>query len=466
MDMENSSGKQEATSRRDFLKMTAAMGAGITLGSRQAGAAGVPRPNVLIVLTDQEREDVPRALMHLPHRAELERRGIRLTHTFVTAPQCSASRSTLMTGLYPHNSGVVTNVDKSSLGRALSPNIPTLGRVFRDHGYKTAYLGKWHMTDGLGGGSNSRDDSDALKAFGFDHYHLLSGSELADAAGAWIAKQSSRPWLLVVSFPYLPHNMYRVVKLMEKIKIRPGVKLPPNFNDNLKGKPAAQEQFLQRDQGHVSLGWGEEQWLRYRSYYLELIERVDGYLGKILEPLRRRSDADDTVVVYSSDHGDMGGAHRLPFKGPFMYDELLRVPMVISYPRRFRNPVVSDSMVSSVDLVPTLASIAGIEWPRPLPGKDFSLLFDHPKETMHAAVFAEYYGKQHWVNPIRTIRTGDWKYNLYVEPGREIAEELYDLHADPGELNNLAHQSAYADPRTNLRARLLRWRRETHDPLL
>jgi arylsulfatase A-like enzyme len=404
--------------------------------------------------------------MHLPRRAELEQRGLRLTHYFVTAPQCSASRATLLTGLYPHHADVVTNVDRSSLGRALSPSLPTLGKMFRAGGYKTAYLGKWHLTNGLAGGSASKDDSNALRAFGFDHYHFASGSQLADAAARWIAGQTSRPWLLIVSFPYLPHNMYAVVRHMQETKIRPGVELPPNFDDNLKGKPAAQRQFLTRDQGRPALGWGKEEWLRYRSYYLDLIEKVDGYLGAMLKALRRRADADDTVVVYSSDHGDMGGAHRLPFKGPFMDDELLQVPLVISWPRRFPNPVISDSMVSSIDLAPTLAVLAGIEWPQPLPGKDFTLLFDHPHELVRAEVFAEYYGKQHWVNPIRTIRTADWKYNLYVAPGRELAEELYSLRTDRGEVRNLAGQSTFAGPRADLRVRLLNWRRQTRDPLL
>ena len=463
--MIDSDGGQKTTSRRAFLETVAAMGSGMAVW-RNAAAPAPPRPNILIVLTDQEREDIPRRLMHLPHRAELEQRGIRLTHYFVTAPQCSASRATLLTGRYPHQAGVVTNVDRSSLGRALSPSLPTLGKVFRTSGYTTAYLGKWHLTDGLGGGSSSKNDSGALKAFGFDHYHFASGAQLADVASEWIAGQTRRPWLLVVSFPYLPHNMYAVVRRMHEIKVRPGLDLPPNFDDNLKGKPAAERQFLTRDQGRPALDWGKEEWLRYRSYYLDLIEKVDAYLGKILNALGRRRDSDNTLVVYSSDHGDMGGAHRLPFKGPFMYEELLRVPLVMSWPRRFPHAVVSDSMASSVDLAPTLATVAGIEWPSPLPGKDFSLLFDRPRETVRAEVFAEYYGKQHWVNPIRTIRTADWKYNLYVAPGREVAEELYHLRADPGELHNLAGQSAFASPRADLRSRLLNWRRNTRDPLL
>jgi arylsulfatase A-like enzyme len=464
--MTDSAGGQRTTSRRAFLQSVAAVGAGTAVWNDPGEAVGGLRPNILIVLTDQEREDIPRRLMSLPHRAELEQRGIRLTHNFVTAPQCSASRATLMTGLYPHQAGVVTNVDRTSLGRAISSSLPTLGKVFRASGYKAAYLGKWHLTDGLGGRTNSKDDSNALRAFGFDHYHFVSGARLADSAADWIAGQNSRPWLLVVSFPYLPHNMYAVVRRMQEIKVRPGVELPPNFDDNLEGKPVAQRQFLTRDQGKPARGWGKEEWLRYRSYYLDLIEKVDGYLGTILKALRHGPDADDTVVVYSSDHGDMGGAHRLPFKGPFMYDELLRVPLVISWPRRFRSAVVSDSMVSSIDLAPTLAAVAGVEWPQPLPGKDFTLLFDRPKETVRAEVFAEYYGKQHWVNPIRTIRTTDWKYNLYVAPGREVAEELYDLRIDPGELRNLAGQAAFIGPRADLRARLLNWRRQTRDPLL
>jgi arylsulfatase A-like enzyme len=372
----------------------------------------------------------------------------------------------LLTGLYPHQTGVETNVDRTSLGRRLSPDIPTLGKVFQDHGYTTAYLGKWHLTDGLASGTSSDDDSGGLKSYGFEHYHFASDSQLPDAAAEWIRKAPSTPWLLIVSFADTPHDIGLIYKLMPKIAVRPGVTLPSNFEDDLRSKPAAQEEFLTTDQKKITIGWGKEEWLRYRSYYLSLLEKLDGYVGTILEPLRSRRDADDTIVVCSSDHGDMGGAHHLPLKGPFMYDELLRVPLVISHPRRSRGPVVSDSMVSGVDLAPTLASMAGIEWPNPLPGKNFSLLFDHPQEIIHAAVFAEYYGKQHWVNPIRTIRTVDWKYNVYVAPGVELSAEMYDLKNDPGEIHNLVGQSAYQNVQNALAADLLAWRRNTRDPLL
>lgn len=454
-------------SRRSFLKASSGLAvAGSFAAPRRAAATPARPPNIAIILTDQEREEVPRSLLHLPNRAALEERGIRLTHAFATAPQCSPSRSTLMTGLYPHQAGVVTNVDRTSLGRRLSPRLPALGSVFKDHGYTTAYLGKWHLTNGLGGGVNPDEDSEALRAYGFQRYHFVADAGLADAAANWLKSAPSTPWLLVVSFPYLTHDITGVARLIPELKVRPGVKLPANFDDDLKSKPAPQEEFLQRDQGRVSLGWGKEEWLRYRSHYLSLIEQADKYLGVILEAIRRRTDADDTIVVYSSDHGDMGGAHHLPFKGPFMYDELLRVPLVISWPRRFRRPVESSSLVSSLDLAPTLATLAGLEWPRRLPGKDYSLLFDHPDEMIRAAVFAEYYGKQHWVNPIRTLRTMDWKYNIYVAPGQELAAELYDLRKDAGEVHNLADNAEYRHVRQALGENLLEWRRRTKDPML
>ncbi len=404
--------------------------------------------------------------MHLPNREALESHGIRFTHAFCTAPQCSASRAAMMTGLYPHQAGVVTNVDKSSLGRALSTRIPTLGTAFQRAGYKTAYLGKWHLRDGLGSGCPAGNPACGLRAYGFDDYHFASGAQLASAAADWISKRPPEPWLLIVSFPYIPHNMYTAARKISRVKIRPGVKLPENFDDNLRLKPPPQEQFLERDQGRVSLKWTKDDWLRYRTYYLTLIEEADRYVGVILNALGSTGRTDDTVVVYSSDHGDMGGAHHLPFKGPFMYDELLRVPLTISSPRLFAKPVESGSLASTLSLAPTLCSIAGIRWPTALPGKDLSLLFRYPRETLQAEIFAEYYSKQHWVNPIRTIRTQDWKYNLYVAPGQELYDELYHLRDDPGELRNLTRNSSYGNVRKDLRHRLLAWRKQTRDPLL
>ena len=176
----------------------------------------------------------------------------------------------------------------------------------------------------------------------------------------------------------------------------------------------------------------------------------------------RRGDVENTIVFYTADHGDMGGAHRLPFKGPFMYDELLNVPLTISYPLMVQKPMVSDSLVSLVDVVPTICSLTGTAWPDRLSGVDLSLLLSSPETEVRKRIFSEYYGKQKWREPIRTVREKNWKYNRYINDG----EELYDLENDPGEIHNLAGNPQYADKQNELASHLLHWRQSTYDPLL
>ncbi len=436
--------------RRDFITTSiAGLTAGGLTGIPSARASSSDRPNVLYVFTDQEREGVSRRFLRLPNRMRLEEHGVRFTQAFCTTPQCSASRSSLLTGRYPHEAGVVANVDGNSMGKPLSPDIPSLGNVFSRNGYATGYFGKWHLGN----------DKDGLDDFGFPGYRRLKGNELAQAAADWIDEQSSQPWFLMVSFNN-PHDIYHYPRETD-VSVRDGVTIPDNFNDDLKGKPSPQRKFLVDDQGKVTLDWDKQRWLEYRSYYLDLIEKVDGHLGLILDALEKKGQTENTIVVYTSDHGDMGGGHRLPFKGPFMYEELLNVPLVISYPKRLQR-VLSNSLVSLVDIVPTLCDLTGVEWPGPLSGTSLCPVFQDPGERVRRVVYSEYYGKQKWAVPIRTIRTRNWKYNTYVNGG----EELYDLKADPGETVNLVDNPDRKDVKQRLSKRLQRWRQETEDPLL
>jgi arylsulfatase A-like enzyme len=153
-------------------------------------------------------------------------------------------------------------------------------------------------------------------------------------------------------------------------------------------------------------------------------------------------------VVYTADHGDAIGEHGLPFKGPFMYEPLIRIPLVISAPWKWKTGV-RDDMTVQADLAPTLAGLAGVQWP----GKVTGMNLDRGS-TDRDAVFLEYYAKQKWVNPIRTIRTSRWKLNWY-DSGHQ---ELYDLQADPQEVRNLASDGGSAEVRRELEGRLNRWR--------
>jgi len=206
----------------------------------------------------------------------------------------------------------------------------------------------------------------------------------------------------------------------------------------------------------------EADWKRYVSAYYELIEKVDNHLGRILDALEARGLRERTLVVYTSDHGDMAGSHGLPFKGPFMYDELLRVPFIVSWPDTLPQGVPCNELVSNIDVAPTLCAAGNIDWPERFVGRDLATLFKDPTTPWRDEIFAEYYAKQHWANPIRTVRTQRWKYNLYLDGG----EELYDLSKRPLEVHNLAGAEECRAIQEDLSQRLLTWRRETEDPFL
>jgi arylsulfatase A-like enzyme len=391
-----------------------------------------PRPSVLVFLTDQETA-LPPGPLNVPNRRRLESGGVRFTNAFCTTPQCSAARSSLLTGLEPHKTGVITNVDGESTGKGLAATIPNLGSVFRAAGYQTGYFGKWH----LGQEAQGRTE------FGFTTTGRGKDEAVAQQAAAWIRQQTS-PWLAYVSV-LNPHDIYQIVKDLKSVTPRPGVTAPSSSLSDLASKPSEQQQYVDIDQGKLTAAFTSEDWLRYRTYYCQLIEKADACLGTVLDGI---TDLGTTVVAYSSDHGDALGEHGLPFKGPFMYEPLIRIPMVIRAPGRLKAEV-REELVSSADLAPTLASLAGLSWPVKVAGLDLTR-----ERDKRDAVFLEYYAKQKWVNPIRTIRTHRWKLNWY-DSGHQ---ELYDLKEDSREVRNLAGVASSHGIKTQLEARLNAWR--------
>jgi arylsulfatase A-like enzyme len=396
------------------------------LGSCASAAfAAGRRPNVLVFMTDQESALLP-GPVHLPARAILEKTAVRFTHAFCNTPQCSPARSSLLTGLEPHRTGVLTNVDSNSLGKPLPLTLPTIGSVFQKAGYATGYFGKWHLGN----------QKQGLEQYGFSEFGEGHDNDVARKAAAWVKAQRG-PWLAWVSV-LNPHNIYRLPHMLRRVKPRRGVLPPVSTLANLAGKPTEQQEYADHDQGEATEKFSSDDWVRYRSYYCELVEKADANLGTVLAAL---PDAGNTVVAYTSDHGDALGEHGLPFKGPFMYEEEIRVPLLISAPRGVGLPFRADDLITQASIAPMLAQVAGVEWPRrPSPPGD--------------AVFLEYYAKQKWVNPIRTIRTNRWKLNWY-DSGHK---ELYDLSSDQHELVNHAGEDSGRAVQTKLEARLDAWR--------
>jgi arylsulfatase A-like enzyme len=431
-------------------------------GLSQGGAAPqaeAGRPDVVIVLTDQQRADAFGAAgstgLHTPAMDRLARDGVLFTRAFAATPQCSPSRAALLTGRHPHRTGVMGNTGAAGktppagMSSALDRSLPTLGRVFGAAGYETAYFGKWHL------GGTPGD-------YGFEsHNTSFADPALTRHVVGFLQKRAAattrRPLLLIVSW-LNPHDIYGVLS-----GVPPGPRavaataLPANLADDLGRKPYPQRHYLEEDQGKPFTGASRELWLRYRGFYNELVEAVDKEIGTVLDAMA--PGARPPIAIFSSDHGDLSGAHGLPFKGPAMYDELVRVPLVISWPGRIRS-ARSDALVSLIDIVPTLCDLAGIAPPGGMDGLSLRPLLEQRAVSVRDVVFGEYYGKQAWRVPIRMARTARWKYVRYLGYG----EELYDLAADPGELHNLAADPGAATEHTRLARELDEWMQRTGDP--
>lgn len=463
------------------------------------------RPNVLIVFSDQESHHDLLPGVRAPHQERLAARGAAFTQPYCTAPQCSPARSSLLTGLYPHQTGVQTNLDAAH-ARDLPQGLPTIGDLARGAGYRTAYFGKWHLSRGHGaeahgfdvafhpsehpgehpgehpadgaGGRTSDASREAAGTRASDPRgasgdrpaggpreagaggagpggHAGADMRAAERAAAWLQAQDGGPWLAVVSFVN-PHDIYEFPRRPDQ-PVRPGLTPPPSLGDDLSTKPAAQRRFLQEDQGRPLVGAAADRWLRYRSLYGDLIGGVDACLGRVLEVLDRRALWPQTCVVYTSDHGDLAGAHGLPFKGPCLYEELVRVPLLLAWEGVVPAGARPSGLVSHLDLLPTLCAALGVAAPPACAGRNLlDLLAGRP---WRGELFFEYLAKQRWVCPIRGLRSGPWKLSQYLDGDRE----LYHLGEDPHETENLAGRAAHAAELARLVDRLEAWRREAGD---
>lgn len=431
---------------------------------------GAVRPDVIILLTDQQRADAFGAAgaadLRTPAMDRLARQGVLFTRAFAATPQCSPSRAALLTGRYPHRTGVMGNTIEglegggaaadrpfSGMSGPLDRSLPTLGGVFAAAGYDTAYFGKWHL------GGTPGD-------YGFEtHDARVNDATLARRVTGFLQKRAAdgarRPLLLIVSW-INPHDIYSVLQTGPPGAQRPpATRLPSNLADPLDQKPFPQRHYLKEDQGKLFVGATEADWRRYRAFYNGLVETVDREIGLVLDALPQRDLP--PITVFSSDHGDLGGAHGLPYKGPAMYEELIRVPLVLAWPGSIA-AARSDALVSLIDLLPTLCDLTGVRAPGGIDGLSLRPILEPAApgsvKWTRDTVFGEYYGKQAWRVPIRMARTARWKYVRYLGYG----EELYDLASDPGELRNLALDPKAASERTRLARELDGWMRRTGDP--
>jgi len=234
------------------------------------------------------------------------------------------------------------------------------------------------------------------------------------------------------------------------------------YQEDLAAKPWPQLAFMEQNQGQIIHGMEQGEWQYYRDYYRQKVTLVDEQVGRVLAGLKANGMWENTIILYSSDHGDMDTFHKLVFKGPFMYEHMIRVPALVRVPPGLGgvSPYVErEHDWVNVDIMPTVLDLVGLDAPE-VDGISYEpLLTGGDQGAARNFVVTQYYGKQQWVNPIRSIRTHDFKYNLYVEFG----EELYDLRNDPEEIVNLAGDAAYTLVKADLRDRLDKWIEENGD---
>lgn len=442
------------------------------------------RPNILFICTDQQHAGMLSCAgnrwLQTPAMDSLARTGARFERAYCVNPVCVPSRTGMLTGYTPSRFGMQHNGALGSTRIPAEIQRQTMGWLFRDAGYETAYGGKTHVPG-------------KIADYGFDVLTADQREELAAACVAFLKKPHDKPFLLVASF-INPHDIcYMAINDFERAKaFKPAAngKAPPqlclaaalerpagmpeaeffanccppapaNLEPQVDAPGAVQQSLAGKGRTfrqHAFQNWSVEQWRLHRWAYCRLTERVDREIGQVLQALRLAGLEEKTLVVFTSDHGDMDGSHRLEHKSMF-YQEAARVPFIVSL-KGVTQPGLVDNrhLVSSgQDLIPTLCDFAGIKTPPALLGRSVRALAEgRAAQDWRPCVVSEtHYG--------RMICTGRYKYCVYETGQRR--EQLVDLEKDPGEMQNLAADPACSDVLARHRQLLREWVETNHDQL-
>jgi choline-sulfatase len=480
----------------------------LAAATRRRSLAGM---NVVLFITDQERaiQHFPRgwAARNLPGLRRLRRHGLTFQNAFTNACMCSPARATLMTGFLPAQHGVKYTLEEDMPADEGYPQVElpvdldNVASVMRAAGYEVVYKGKWHCSkpagrffrpsdlerygfarwdppDGganqdisQGGGGRANHDNRYINAVGDP---AAGGEGALQYLGTAAARQ--QPFFMVISLVnphdvlFYPNNWKKAG--YDKSWFEGEVELPATVAEDLSTKPSVQRQLLKI----LDAGMGELSTplmkRNYLNFYANLIRSSDAYLVKVLDKLDQTGLFENTLVIRTADHGEMGLAHGgMRQKNFNFYEESLRVPLVYSNPRLFPRPKRSSALVSHVDFLPTLAGLfaaprrARADWE----GVDYSRLVLEPSSRApgqdHVVFTYDDYqsGQPHGPYPqppnhIVSIRERRWKLAKYYDPSgrREPQWEMYDLANDPLERRNLAYEGYRRTPAQERQFRRLR----------
>lgn len=458
-------------------------------------------PNILFLVADEYRHDCLSVAGHpfvkTPNLDQLAADGVRFTRAYVTSPVCSPSRATMFTGRYPQVHGVRGNNFPFSEGEVVLP------KLLRTRGYTTGIVGKLHLhaerdwfdfAEIQGGG-----DSSSYVAFLRASGQLLKGNANtaavpgtlvaegrtplrigtsvlpedkypeaweADRAIAFLREQKGKdkPWFLFVSM-LKPHSEFVIPKPFDKMyaakdmplpkTFRPGMTLPDGFATGGESEEGKEGKKRKKDDGPGSaarLFINDADILReVIAHYYGAVALVDKHMGRVLATVNELGMREDTIVVFTADHGNMLGERNRMFKG-VMYESSARVPLLLRAPGRVPAGRVSDAVLDNASIMPTLLDLAGMTVPDGVQGKSLAPLARGNGAGPEAA-YAYLSDKM--------VRQGDWKLIVPLARGKTGGPELYNVARDPDEQTNLYGKSEAAAVQTKLSALMEAWENQT-----
>jgi choline-sulfatase len=480
--------------RRTALQTLAGAPAILRGASRPAG----DKPNLLFLWTDQQRADTLAAYgnrtFKMPVLNRLASQSIVFDRAYVTQPVCTPSRSSVMTGWWPHQTGCRRN------NIALPASTPTVPELLNDAGYRTGYMGKWHLGDEIfpqHGFQEWRGIEDGIYSSYYSagrdpnarsaYHHFLEdmGYEpgkgnffsrgfaaglpfehskpafLANEATRFLSANANQPWMLYVNFlePHTPfHSAFDDLHSAEQAP------LPPNYPGiPEKGEP---RWYVERRAGYMKRFEGidlktREGFQRIARNYAGLCSLVDQAVGRILWALEASGQMENTIIVFTSDHGEMMGAHSLVTK-QVMYEESIRIPLFMRIPFRHQMPQRISQPVSHIDTVPTVLDLLGKKAPENLPGRSNVPLFGGGRRE-NADVHIEWTedASDSPGSDARTILSDEWKMVLHARD----THLLFHRTRDPQEMHNLYYEKESQPVVRRMHAKIAAWQQRTKDTM-
>ena len=461
--------------------------AGGTVAS--SSTAPPPRPNIVFIMSDDHAAHAISAygsrLISTPHIDRLAKEGMLFENCFVTNSICTPSRAAILSGKYAHLNGV-------PVFNHLDGTQPLVQKYLQSAGYHTGMVGKWHL------GGQNRYQPEKGRPTGFDYWNILPGQGayfdpvmiemgerkklsgyttdvITDLAINFVRQRpADRPFFLMYHHKaphrnWQPHEKYR----RQYENFDPPV--PETFDDDYRGKSDASRaatMHIDQDLNDNDLkiappagltGAALKRW-KYRRYmqdYLACVQSVDDNVGRFLDFLDQQGLTENTIVIYTSDQGFFLGEHNF-YDKRFMYEESLRMPFLIRWPKRIRAGSVSREMILNVDFAPTFLEAAGVPVPTDMQGRGFRSILEgrRPANWRQEMYYRYYHPGHHNVAAHYGIRTTRYKLIYFHQLGQW---ELYDLQRDPREKRNEYANPAYAGTVRRLTARLQRLKRELKD---